>query len=151
MVWELAAAMAATTLLQMYSKNKENDSEQSMLHAQEELKLAEIAEIMARKKANIQQLNEEAKDFLGKQRTTAASSGTDVGSGSNLLLYEDTAYRLASQISRQREEASYLKGVLMKEITGSQGAAYRKKKSTQLSQAGTLFKGGISTVQAYNA
>ena len=143
----MAIAMLAATALKAYGQYQEANSQASMLHERANLSEERGRETLFRMRVNNMNLARESREFQGRQRATAAASGTDVGSGSNLLALENTASIVAEQMAINKREAEFERWMLEKETTSTRQQATDIKEASKLGMFTTAFQGLVGAYQ----
>lgn len=101
----LAAAFVATSAYSAWNEYQAGRDQAEAYKDARRAKKRQAAELMRRAKMNAEFTRLEGKAFQGKQAAVMASSGLDLGSGTALAVFEDTARKIERQIEVDMMEA----------------------------------------------
>jgi len=103
----LPAAIIVGTAVQLYANKKESDAQEAAAEANAHAKRVQANELLDRFFINKDLLTLEAKAFQGSQAAGFIKGGVDVGTGSALLVMEDTNRKLSRQLEIDEKEAEF--------------------------------------------
>lgn len=130
--------LAAGTAVQIYGQQQAAEQQAEMARKDAALKEDQAREVLDRVKIN-QEILQESGDKLQAQQIHAMSHGITVGTGSPLLIAEQTAYSTMREINNARIEAEFRASQLRAGAAASADYSGQVKKSADLESFGTLL------------
>ena len=143
-----AVAAVAGTLITIEGQRREAKAQAAAARQNAKAKRLQALELLDRFDINSQTLVIEGELVKGKQRTSFASRGIDVGSGTALSVIEETNAIVAKQLILDKREADFKVAQLRSGADADLSLAGDIRSSQRLRSLGTLFSGAGSAAAA---
>lgn len=144
-----AAAIAAVgTVVTVAGQLQASKAQREAAEASAASKRFQADEILNRFEINSAVMRRDQFTTQAKQAAAYVHGGVDVGSGTTLLMLEDTARKISDQLIMDEKEAQYKANVLRQggEVDERLGSEIRK--AGQISAFGSFLSGSYSTYRA---
>lgn len=148
-----AAVVAGVgTTISLIASENARQSEEDAMKAQAKLKKAQAQELLERFEINAESLKRLGQETASAQTASFAKGGVDVGSGSSLLMMEDTFSKIQRQISLDKREADFKANQLIRGADIEMSLAGDISKAKKIENYGLFFTSAAKTgLSAYGA